>query len=1202
MRDKDLNLEFERFRRDGDTGALGRVFDRTAPEILKVARHLGRDATEAEDLLQATFLAAIERAETFDASRRLEPWLFGILVNLVRSARRRSAHYPTTGASATSEPPDARPGADPRDAAESRELESAVDRALAALPATYREVVEPRLREGAAGPEIARRVGRTPSVVRSQLHRGLGLLRLALPSSVVATLAVTLGTRRALAASRAHVMAQASAGAPGIVPAVSATASIWTGGWFVSNKSLVAIVAVAVLGASFLALRGSEDAGSVSVGVFDPPTRASAVLDSPPEREVVVPEEQRAGEHAPPEPTEAAVDAGPPASYRRALSGVVGRLVQANGRPAASLPVTLVELHAGSLLSDRGVVFEAKPRVLPFEVGSTETDAEGRFRFEGAHARGAHILGVDLGGPRATFRVVDLPLVKSETTDLGDVHLAAVMAVTGRVVDEAAEPVANARVRCAPLPVPIAGFGVQHFRRERGLMLKESMYHSFFDPPAWLGAWWDRLPIPTATTGADGRFELTGVSPGVLTAVVDKAGWVSAVVGPVPSGRSARRDLGEIELGRGATVCGVVVAADGSPVAGADVRVALAPTLGSIWVTVPAGPTGEDGRFTAPAIPVETEIVVAARATALHPWTVTEASDPTDLQEAIELRLPAGFRHELTFIDREGDPVEPDEVRLWARRNQLDADWAGVPHVDATRFAQRREPGTLVFPELLSGYYDLTARATGFADAHRRLHVEEDGATRVEFERGLAFDVRVSAAGRPVEHARVSIFEANDRDVALAQYRTDVAGSARCGPLEAPDGPWLLRVEHPAHPVVYVDLPPDPVTVEVVVPAAGRIVGHLLGGGEGPTGRYMVALTPHDRRLEIDDQMQPIVTSDADGRFGFDDLAAGSYDLRVLPRLFDGDPFALSPEVFKDLEPVARIVTTEVRAGEVSEVEIDVFPTHGGDCVISGLVRIDGMPAVSQQVSVTHSGVQADVETDARGAFRLEGISSGPVFVSIFLAKRSERLVELEQIWSKPLELRPGETRELFVELTACSIRIRVHDQGGRPVAGATVLVGGADSDNRYVGRQTVTGTTGVAEVSMHVAGTYRAFASTDDGSGEAEVVARPGVTGVASIELESAVPCAGTFTLPETLPGDEHVDATALFAVDRADIRTVEQSVSLEPGARSFRVQGLRPGRYSVLFHAGSEGRTIFQSKWIELELGESGDEELHFDFEPAE
>ena len=70
---------FLRWRDRGDAAALAELFDRAAPELLRLALHLCRHAADAEDVLQATFLAAIESAQRFQRSHRVLPWLTGPL-------------------------------------------------------------------------------------------------------------------------------------------------------------------------------------------------------------------------------------------------------------------------------------------------------------------------------------------------------------------------------------------------------------------------------------------------------------------------------------------------------------------------------------------------------------------------------------------------------------------------------------------------------------------------------------------------------------------------------------------------------------------------------------------------------------------------------------------------------------------------------------------------------------------------------------------------------------------------------------------------------------------------------------------------------------------------------------------------------------------------------------------------------------------
>jgi len=203
--DRELERLFLRYRTDGDSGALAEVFDRAAPEILKVAIHLTKDPVEAEDLLQQTFIVAIEKAAAFDARRRLVPWLLGILANL---AKRRGRHPPDPDRL------DPRPKpTDPADAAERKEATDELGRAVDKLPEPYRAVLRLRLRdlEPAA---IAHELGRAPGTVRSQIHRGLELLRRALPAGLSLGALGTVVATRGLAAVRAEVTRAAVVASP----------------------------------------------------------------------------------------------------------------------------------------------------------------------------------------------------------------------------------------------------------------------------------------------------------------------------------------------------------------------------------------------------------------------------------------------------------------------------------------------------------------------------------------------------------------------------------------------------------------------------------------------------------------------------------------------------------------------------------------------------------------------------------------------------------------------------------------------------------------------------------------------------------------------------------------------------------------------------------------------------------------------------
>lgn len=88
LRDRRLNRLLVLYRDRGDTRALGELFDNLSPELLRVARHVTRDAAEAEDRVQATFLTALEHPERFDEARPFTASAVDILTNHAKAWRR----------------------------------------------------------------------------------------------------------------------------------------------------------------------------------------------------------------------------------------------------------------------------------------------------------------------------------------------------------------------------------------------------------------------------------------------------------------------------------------------------------------------------------------------------------------------------------------------------------------------------------------------------------------------------------------------------------------------------------------------------------------------------------------------------------------------------------------------------------------------------------------------------------------------------------------------------------------------------------------------------------------------------------------------------------------------------------------------------------------------------------------------------------
>ena len=175
---RSLDSDFRRFRERGDVPALERVFDGTAPELLRIARHLAPDATSADDLVQATWVVALENCARWDSARPLLPWLIGVLAREAARARRDAARR------VDPERLDSRVVVEPGQGLESDELRDAVRSALADLPEQERRVLEPHLLEGRRAFELAEDLGCAPGTVRVRISRGLARLRRALPSGL----------------------------------------------------------------------------------------------------------------------------------------------------------------------------------------------------------------------------------------------------------------------------------------------------------------------------------------------------------------------------------------------------------------------------------------------------------------------------------------------------------------------------------------------------------------------------------------------------------------------------------------------------------------------------------------------------------------------------------------------------------------------------------------------------------------------------------------------------------------------------------------------------------------------------------------------------------------------------------------------------------------------------------------------------------
>lgn len=158
----------DRVRQHGDEDAFRTLYARYTPGLYRfVLRLLGDNEFDADDVVQQTWVSAVEGLDRFRWEASLRSWLFGIALNGCRGLfRRKDSGWLDLYAGPEPEAPRSTPH-------ERLDLEAA----LAKLPPGYRAVVVLHDVEGFTHEEIGSRLGISANTSKSQLSRGRRLLR-----------------------------------------------------------------------------------------------------------------------------------------------------------------------------------------------------------------------------------------------------------------------------------------------------------------------------------------------------------------------------------------------------------------------------------------------------------------------------------------------------------------------------------------------------------------------------------------------------------------------------------------------------------------------------------------------------------------------------------------------------------------------------------------------------------------------------------------------------------------------------------------------------------------------------------------------------------------------------------------------------------------------------------------------------------------
>ncbi|MDX1612937.1 MAG: RNA polymerase sigma factor [Candidatus Promineifilaceae bacterium] len=164
--------------RQGHPAAWERLIRDHEEHIFRLAYLVLRDAAEAEDVAQETFVRAFLALDDFELGRPLRPWLTRIAVNLARNRRRALGRYLKYLWQAWNQEPKPPPESKPMErAVEGRWRAGRLWEAVQRLRQIDQDVIYLRYFLGMSEAEMAAALEVAPGTVKSRLHRALKRLR-----------------------------------------------------------------------------------------------------------------------------------------------------------------------------------------------------------------------------------------------------------------------------------------------------------------------------------------------------------------------------------------------------------------------------------------------------------------------------------------------------------------------------------------------------------------------------------------------------------------------------------------------------------------------------------------------------------------------------------------------------------------------------------------------------------------------------------------------------------------------------------------------------------------------------------------------------------------------------------------------------------------------------------------------------------------
>jgi RNA polymerase sigma-70 factor (ECF subfamily) len=169
--------------RDRDEVAIRAIIKANNRRLYRLARGILRNDSEAEDVVQETYVRAFTHLDSFRGDSSLATWLSRIAINealgRLRSQRPtvELASLPSGTIEAQIIPFPLAASIDPEKTMAQREIQNVVEHAIDELPEPFRLVFITRVVEGMNVEETAEILDLKPETVKTRLHRARALLR-----------------------------------------------------------------------------------------------------------------------------------------------------------------------------------------------------------------------------------------------------------------------------------------------------------------------------------------------------------------------------------------------------------------------------------------------------------------------------------------------------------------------------------------------------------------------------------------------------------------------------------------------------------------------------------------------------------------------------------------------------------------------------------------------------------------------------------------------------------------------------------------------------------------------------------------------------------------------------------------------------------------------------------------------------------------